>query len=468
MAICPMKPVVPARSASALLLLLASVAETRRVMQTHPEAVTLSPSAEQANESSFVEASGRAAVVEGELAQAGHLLGGRFVLEHFVESRESVSRLDRHEEMSMLDRLNGTQDSVSPGVSFPSSATGFSDTSHLGQGNFGDVWEAYDQKLQKRVAVKIFYSRASGRKRYLTWQSATSKERQELKENADECILIQGVMRQASVYPQGASHICTCYEEHVSQYQGTSSVVYLVLELCGKSLEKIRSTLGTGSSGIVEARQITQQVLEALAFLNMLNPPLIHHDMKLDNAVALEDGSTRHVKLIDWGCFVWGSSRNQYSSSIGDRRYMPPEFNARQAFRLPAYTFDMYGAGLMHMELVCPSLQVSDWFVMSSFSVGTSWSMIQRALQRRCPRTPTADLQLIQQFTNTVNTMRPDPMVAKEYPIFTSTDTSIRPTPTPPPATYRPDRPVRPRPTRPGPRWPNQQTWPFPWEHPHR
>jgi serine/threonine protein kinase len=447
------------------LLLVINVAETRRVTGSEADA---QPAAVPADEPSLVEASGRASVVEGELAQVGHLLGGRFVLERFVESRESMSRVDRHEEMNMLDRLNGTQDSVSPGVSFPSSATGFSDTSHLGQGNFGDVWEAYDERLQKRVAVKIFYSRATGRKRYLTWKSATTKEKQELKENADECILIQRVMQQAAVYPQGASHICTCYEEHVSQYQGTNSVVYLVLELCGQSLEKIRKTLGTGSSAIVQARQITQQVLEALAFLNELNPPLIHHDMKLDNAVALEDGGARHVKLIDWGCFVWGSSRNQYSSSIGDRRYMPPEFNARQAFKMPAYTFDVYGAGLMHMELVCPSLQVSDWFVMSHFTAGTSWSNIQRALRRRCPRTPTADLQLIQQFTNTVNTMRPDPMVAKEYPIFTSTDTSIRPTPTPPPATYRPDRPVRPRPTRPGPRWPNQQTWPFPWEHPHR
>jgi len=283
-----MKPLLPASFVSAWLLLVANVVETRRVTQTQPEAETFSPSAVPANESSLVEASGRAAVVEGELAQAGHLLGGRFVLERFVESRESMSRFDRHEEMRMLDRLNGTEDSVSPGVSFPSSASGFNDTSHLGQGNFGDVWEAYDETLQKRVAVKIFYSRASGRKSYLTWKSATSKERQELKENADECILIQKVLTQADAYPQGASHICTCYEEHVSQYQGTNNVVYLVLELCGQSLEKIRKTLGTGTSAIVGARQITQQVLEALAFLNMLDPPLIHHDMKLDNAVALQ------------------------------------------------------------------------------------------------------------------------------------------------------------------------------------
>merc|ERR1719203_1882083 len=154
--------------------------------------------------------------------------------------------------MSRLDRLNGTQDSLSPGVSFPN-ARGFSDTSHLGQGNFGDVWEAYDQKLKRRVAVKIFYSRASGRKRYLTWNSATSREKKELKENADECVLVQGIMKQAALYPKGANHICTCYEEHVSQYQGTNSVVYLVLELCGKSLEKVRRELPSGSSGIVQA-----------------------------------------------------------------------------------------------------------------------------------------------------------------------------------------------------------------------
>mmetsp|Transcript_6024 Transcript_6024/g.16212 ORF Transcript_6024/g.16212 Transcript_6024/m.16212 type:complete len:464 (+) Transcript_6024:82-1473(+) len=452
-----------ARSALALLLVI-SVAETTRV--TDALADDAQPEAVPANESSLVEASGQtvAAVVEGELAQAGHLLGGRFVLERFVESREVMSRLDRHEEMNLLDRLNGTQDSVSPGESFPSSATDFTDTSHLGQGNFGDVWDAYDQRLQRRVAVKIFYSRSSGRKRYLTWNTATPKEQQELKENADECMLVQGILHHKDVYPWGASHICTCYEEHVSKYVGTDSVVYLVLEPCGKSLEKIRSSLGTGSSAILAARQITQQVLEALAFLSRLNPPLIHHDMKLDNAVALEDGSTWHVKLIDWGCFVWGTSRNQFSSAIGDRRYMPPEFHAHQAFVMPPYTFDMYGAGLMHMELVCPSLQVPDWFTMNQFAVGTSWPAIHHAVRYRCPRTPTADLQLIYTLTAQVSSMRPDPMDAKDYPIFTSTDTSMRPTPTPPP----PRRPSRPLPTFPEPRWPEEQQWPFPLDGPHR
>merc|ERR1719203_2390919 len=107
----------PLASASFVLVLLlaVNVAETRRMAApragTQPEAAILSPAAEPANESSLVEASGRAAVVEGELAEVGHLLGGRFVLEQFVESREQMSRADRHEEMSRLARVNGTEGS---------------------------------------------------------------------------------------------------------------------------------------------------------------------------------------------------------------------------------------------------------------------------------------------------------------------------------------------------------------------
>merc|ERR1719265_254904 len=97
----------------------------------------------------------------------------------------------------------------------------------------------------------------------------------------------------------------------------------------------------------------------------MFDPAVIHHDFKADNIVISGDSeapeSDHGVKVIDFGCYVMADVYTKHSQSIGDPTYMPPEHSLSNAFDNPPSSFDMYGAGLIHMELLCPALQQDDW-----------------------------------------------------------------------------------------------------------
>jgi serine/threonine protein kinase len=348
-----------------------------------------------ADVSSLVATTARAELVVGMEAKAGHLLGGRFVLQRFVESRSLTK---------------------SPGESFPG-LEGFHGPKHLGQGSFGDVWEVYDEKLQKKVAVKIFYQASGDQKHFLTWNSSDVQAQAKLEEAAKECLLVQDVLKQSYLFPQGASRICECYEDHVTKQRGTDELTFIVLELCGRGLASIGDDLAEldASDRIPKVRELTQQVLEGIAFMNMLDPPLIHHDLKPDNVVALEDAflSGFGVKIVDFGEFVWGLPQNQRSRAAGDPAYMPPEFmtDRRVAFRLPAYTFDVYGAGVIHMLLACPDMNIENWSGLVKAGLHQSWA------GENCADLPAADLEFILSLTGDYS-RRPDPSVAMHGEIF--------------------------------------------------
>eukprot|EP00933_Yihiella_yeosuensis_P026010 TRINITY_DN2019_c0_g1_i2.p1 TRINITY_DN2019_c0_g1~~TRINITY_DN2019_c0_g1_i2.p1 ORF type:complete len:609 (+),score=83.92 TRINITY_DN2019_c0_g1_i2:79-1827(+) len=317
-----------------------------------------------------------------------------------------------------------------PKQQFPASIQGYEGTSeHLGAGNFGDVWKAFDQKLGKEVAIKIFYSRKTGREEYLTWMTANQKEREDLMTNVAECDLVKGLMKNQNIDPIGAQRICQCYEERVSMKKNTNEVTFLVLELCGESLTKRRQKLAalTGESRVAAARAMTKQVLEAVSFLQIHQPPLIHHDMKLDNAVV--DGSIESpsVRLIDFGCHVWATPQGKVGFATGDSMCMPPEFKHRQAFMEPAYSFDIYGVGLMHMQLLCPSQDVRDWFQPGK---PVRMSDVERSLYGRCHDLRgliREDLKLIASLTRASPESRLDPQTAVLTPSLCHSGSSTAP-----------------------------------------
>merc|ERR1739848_52220 len=252
---------------------------------------------------------------------------GRFVLERSLENRAMFSPGKIGKEFPELE--------------------GFSDPQHLGRGASGDAWEAYDTQLGMRVVVKIFYSQ--WRWKFLTWNMANEKEKAGLQTRIDECLVVQRILKQSSLHPQGAGRICNCFEEHVSANRDTDNINFLVFESCGSTLTAVGRDLGKldKTKHIARVRELTQQLLEATAFLNMLEPPLIHHDLKPDNVVAvMNSNSDFNLKVIDFGIdtLVWGLPENQYANyTRGTRRFMPPEFVwDKVAFKMPAYSFDVY------------------------------------------------------------------------------------------------------------------------------
>jgi serine/threonine protein kinase len=322
----------------------------------------------------------------------------------------------------------------------------------LGAGQFGDVWEATDTATGEKVAVKVFYQHTPSGKQYLTWNTADQANREEMKKNIKECELVRNIISQGkSAYPVGASRICECKGEYIKQgMENKDNVMYTVWEMCGKSLTKLRTELGSFSAADRQqaARLMTKQVLEGIYLFSMFSPKLIHHDMKADNAVvlgSLEEGY--EVKLIDFGCFVRASPGNKHSQSIGDPDYMPPEHTMYKAFEDPPSSFDSYGVGLLHMELLCPALQTTDWspaqamranprLMMTGQKVVLSMITIKKAMMKRCPElfssdvnggAITDDLDLIEKLTYLTPARRLLPEVALEHNAMQATaDTKIK------------------------------------------
>eukprot|EP00933_Yihiella_yeosuensis_P053249 TRINITY_DN51436_c0_g1_i1.p1 TRINITY_DN51436_c0_g1~~TRINITY_DN51436_c0_g1_i1.p1 ORF type:complete len:403 (+),score=61.41 TRINITY_DN51436_c0_g1_i1:76-1284(+) len=354
----------------------------------------------------------------GQQAAAGRLLEDRFLLHSFLERHEPQPK-----PRPRLPDGNGK-----PAQQFPQSmAREFvgvgkqTSPQHLGEGHFGDVWKAFDRNLGKEVAVKIFYRKRSGE--YLTWMTASEKEKKDLMSNVEECDLVKGLMANKPKFPTGAKRICQCHEERVSMKKNTNEVLFLVLELCGESLSKRRQKLKALDlrSRVAAARTLTKQVLQGIQFLQLHEPPLIHHDMKLDNVVVTGSIESPSVRLIDFGCSVWATPEHQTEPSTGDRRAFPPEFNkTSHAFSEPSYSFDVYGAGLIHMQLLCPSQPYHDWYRRGPLRP-LSMKRARASLLHRCPELKdliAEDLQLIEALTQHDPTRRISPEGAMQTACF--------------------------------------------------
>jgi serine/threonine protein kinase len=114
---------------------------------------------------------------------------------------------------------------------------------------------------------------------------------------------------------------------------------YIVQELVpGKSLAAwVENGWHTNEAGV---RQIAQQLLEILVYLQRLNPPVIHRDIKPQNIIRREDGS---LSLVDFGAVrdTYYSTLMRGSTVVGTYGYMAPEQFQGKAVSAT----DLYGLG---------------------------------------------------------------------------------------------------------------------------
>mmetsp|Transcript_14890 Transcript_14890/g.26087 ORF Transcript_14890/g.26087 Transcript_14890/m.26087 type:complete len:256 (+) Transcript_14890:499-1266(+) len=105
------------------------------------------------------------------------------------------------------------------------------------------------------------------------------------------------------------------------------------------------------------------QLVEGLAFLQMLQPSVIHHDLKPDNLVV--DPRTQSLKFIDWGEMVYATAENGEQRPCEKMRtdvYAAPEgIGGHVCFQMPSHSFDIYAAGLIFLELLCPKIHWNQW-----------------------------------------------------------------------------------------------------------
>jgi len=329
---------------------------------------------------------------------AGHLLRDRYELDRFLERRA----------------LKGPDRRAVPGESFPAIDGGrrqLSDAHHLGTGSFGDVWSAMDQKSGKKVAVKIFYRNGA----YLSWNAASKNDFLEFENAKKECKLNEVILGNRAMDPVGASRICACYGEHISDGKGTNLPVFLVQEMCGKTLEKffIDKHKATGTTDVDVARDLTRQLLEGINFMQKFDPPLIHHDLKPEN-VAVTDSN--EIKIIDWGAMIFANSQSRFAPAVMTPAYAAPEvLSGSGSFAMPPHSYDVYAAGLMYLELLCPSMNSQERF----FNQPLLPFKVTYLVQRSCPSLYANikdDLNLINSMVSTQARQRPVPKDTLQVP----------------------------------------------------
>lgn len=190
----------------------------------------------------------------------------------------------------------------------------------LGRGGMGEVYEAQDTKLQRRVALKFIAPELSA-----DVASARRFEREAL-----------------SAAALSHPHIATLY---ALEHDGRA--VFIAMELItGGSL---RERMAQGQLPVPEALAIARDVAAALAHAHRRG--IAHRDIKPENLMFDEEGA---VKVMDFGLAhaVQASRLTLTGSTLGTAAYMAPE-STRGAIGAPA---DVFALGVVLHEMLAGAL----------------------------------------------------------------------------------------------------------------
>jgi serine/threonine protein kinase len=190
----------------------------------------------------------------------------------------------------------------------------------LGRGGMGEVYEARDTKLQRRVALKFIAPGLSA-----DVASAQRFEREAL-----------------SAAALSHPHIATLY---ALEHDGRA--VFIAMELItGGSL---RERMAQGPFAIPDALAIARDVAAALAHAHRRG--IAHRDIKPENLMFNEEGA---VKVMDFGLAhaVQASRLTLTGSTLGTAAYMAPE-STRGAIGAPA---DVFALGVVLYEMMTGAL----------------------------------------------------------------------------------------------------------------
>ena len=190
----------------------------------------------------------------------------------------------------------------------------------LGRGGMGEVYEARDTKLQRRVALKFIAPGLSA-----DTESAKRFEREAL-----------------SAAALSHPHIATLY---ALEHDGRA--VFIAMELItGGSL---RERMAQGPLPTAEALAIARDVAAALAHAHRRG--IVHRDIKPENLMFDEEGA---VKVMDFGLAraAQASRLTMTGSTLGTAAYMAPE-STRGAIGAPA---DVFALGVVLYETLTGAL----------------------------------------------------------------------------------------------------------------
>ena len=193
----------------------------------------------------------------------------------------------------------------------------------LGRGGMGEVYEARDLDLDRRVALKFVAP--------------------EMAADAEALKRFEREARAAAALNH--PHIATLFA-----FERDGSRTFIAMELVGG--ESLRERIRRGPMPIPEALAVARDVAGALALAHRRG--IVHRDVKPENLMFDEDGV---VKLMDFGLAraAHASRMTMTGSTLGTAAYMPPE-SVRGGAAAPG---DVFALGVMLHEMIAGALPFS-------------------------------------------------------------------------------------------------------------
>jgi len=152
--------------------------------------------------------------------------------------------------------------------------------------------------------------------------------------------------------PVGATRIVTCIEACCPSCPCKTKKgdpPYIVMEYAGQDGLEWLKKHRYDKAGVAN---ILTQMMQAIDYLCHLKPAVIHHDLKYAN-VAIVNKPKPQLKLIDFGAALRVRTGSTNESVVATEEYEPPESLDGFAYKVPAWSFDVFSVGIMALEGLC-------------------------------------------------------------------------------------------------------------------
>jgi tetratricopeptide (TPR) repeat protein len=187
----------------------------------------------------------------------------------------------------------------------------------LGAGGMGEVYRAYDQRLDRSVAVKLIRPEAA--------ESPRARER----------------LRREARAAASLSHPLLIQIFDIIEYGDSEAIVMELVE--GEPLSR---RLGRGPMDVASGVRLGREIAEGLAAAHARG--ILHRDLKAENVMVTSEG---HVKILDFGLARKGGdlSLTRTDGVVGTYHCMSPE--QVQGLPLDARS-DLFSLGVLLYEML--------------------------------------------------------------------------------------------------------------------